>query len=484
MFTKIKEAILGKKAAKSTVFEWGQEIVLRGQEVIIPHRALPMELELGGNGSRLHLYPEAFLGTVAENKREKVVFILEPVRYFAGTGATVALEEGDNLLVGRHDPMQLTLFGFGAQVALRHASVTNTGDTLVVRDLNSDTGTRLIPLRKPGEITKLVGRRQAALHTIREIYGGPIQLLPPGEALALIQQVNRLMAQEPCRPLDSRQLPGGLVELPEKITPIVVGDLHTQVNHLLKILSEDGCLNGLEKGSAALVILGDAVHSEEMGELDRMEGSALIMDLIFKLKLRYPENLFYIRGNHDSFAPELRKGGIPQGTLWEQYLFQTRGEAYVQEMRRYYSALPYLAMGKSLLACHAAPPRSHSDRELFIDIYRYPGLREEITQNRMNSPARSAGYTKGDIKRLRKGLNLPAEIPFIVGHTPLSRDKSVWMNAGGMEHHHVVFSGMPQFTSILTLLDGQLLPLTYPAENLMEVINQLEPPTPRKGKKG
>ena len=108
--------------------------------------------------------------------------------------------------------------------------------------------------------------------------------------------------------------------MPDNVTPILVGDLHARVDNLLTILSENAVLDSLEKGSAALVILGDAVHSEEPDSLEDMESSLLIMDLIFRLKLRFPERVFFIIGNHDSFLHELMKQGVPQGLLWEKHV--------------------------------------------------------------------------------------------------------------------------------------------------------------------
>ncbi len=75
--------------------------------------------------------------------------------------------------------------------------------------------------------------------------------------------------------------------------------------------------------TANLIILGDAVHSENIDEMDKFETSMLIMDLIFQLKLKFPENVFYIRGNHDSFDPEINKNGFLQGVLFKETLLET-----------------------------------------------------------------------------------------------------------------------------------------------------------------
>ena len=65
-------------------------------------------------------------------------------------------------------------------------------------------------------------------------------------------------------------------------------DLHGLVDNLLKILSENSFLEALDRGEAALILLGDAVHPEAAGQLEDMDSSILIMDLILKLKLTFP----------------------------------------------------------------------------------------------------------------------------------------------------------------------------------------------------
>ncbi len=71
-----------------------------------------------------------------------------------------------------------------------------------------------------------------------------------------------------------------------KTSPVIVGDLHAQVDNLLKILSENCLLDCLRLKTATLVILGDAIHSENANELDKFDTSMLMMDLIIRLKLQ------------------------------------------------------------------------------------------------------------------------------------------------------------------------------------------------------
>ena len=86
---------------------------------------------------------------------------------------------------------------------------------------------------------RILGRRVKALDRLVEIFGGPIELLPPAEALATLRQANQLMLEEPYRRRDAEGNLGGLVELPGQVTPVLIGDLHARLDNLLKILSEN-----------------------------------------------------------------------------------------------------------------------------------------------------------------------------------------------------------------------------------------------------
>jgi hypothetical protein len=157
-------------------------------------------------------------------------------------------------------------------------------------------------------------------------------------------------------------LPGGLLVLPEALTPILVADMHAQIDNLLTVLSQNAFLDALDEGTAALVILGDAVHSEVDGQLREMDSSMLLMDLIFKLKLRFPAQVFYVRGNHDSFSEDMSKDGIPQGLLWAKELSERRGAAYLKAMGEFYRLLPYVVASRTLSLATPRHPRPRSAR--------------------------------------------------------------------------------------------------------------------------
>ena len=445
---------------------------LEGESVRVPYEGFPMELILGRDkGKRLRLYPEQPLQQHIDAAQDKAdsasppSFLLEDPDH-AAFGRFLRLEPGKKITLGRRDPEQLALFNYPDDVDLRHLRLTHDGDAVIFED-KSSTGTCISPALNDDKTERLT-----CLQRIQEIYGGPIEALPTDEAMKLIAQVIELMKQEAHRPRDSRGLPGGLVELPQGPTPVVVADLHAQIDNLLVILSHHGLLDALDKGEAYLVIIGDAVHSEREGELDQMDDSIVMMDLLFRLKLRFPEHFFFIRGNHDSFHEEISKGGIPQGLFWRRALKKARGKEYRKAMQDYYDLLPYIVSSPDFGAAHAAPPRSKVSKDMLIEIERYPGLIPELLANRMNRPNRPGGYTKGDVKRFRKTLGLAPETPFIVGHTPMDNVDTYWLNVGMAENHHILYSAHETWVGAFVRIGEKMQAIRYPVESLRKLVNQ------------
>ena len=97
--------------------------------------------------------------------------------------------------------------------------------------------------------------------------------IPQDEALRVIQRVELLIRKE-----------NQLLHLESPIT--LVGDLHGQFLDLLRILQTNGI-----PPAKKFLFLGDIV--------DRGEFSFDILFFLFLLKINYPDNIYFIRGNHE-----------------------------------------------------------------------------------------------------------------------------------------------------------------------------------------
>ena len=203
-----------------------------------------------------------------------------------------------------------------------------------------------------------------------------------------------------------------------------------------------------------------------------MESSLLIMDLIFSLKIKYPQHVFFIIGNHDSFQQELMKQGIPQGLLWKKHVITSRGEAYKEQLELFYQQSPLLVLSGDFVACHAGPARRKISRQILVDAHQFPDIVHDMTWSRIRTSAFPGGYTPSDVRQFRKGLQVSNEIPFIVGHYPFSQDDTLWLNAGRINQHHIVISARPDRVGIFTRVDGIMVPQIFPAEPLLDWLNR------------
>lgn len=437
----------------------------------VPLSNCPIEISLSSTTQSLQLIPEQFIGDT-EGDDKSSLLLLNPDSFHTQIDGFIRLVKGDHLIIGRENKEQHMLFDKPENVAPRHFAIIHEGDTLVFKDLVGKPGIDLTPIAENN--WDIIQMRVANLREVRRIFRGSIELLSSDEALDDLNKVNNLLEREPMRAKNDCGMPGGVVYLPKKMTPIIIGDLHAQINNLLTLLTQNRFLEMLGDGKAALVFLGDAVHSEMDESLSDMESSLLMMDFILRLKLWFPQQVFYVRGNHDSFSEEIGKAGVPQGLLWAQAVLTIRGKEYKKAMDRFYELLPYVALSNNYVACHAAPPRGKVDLDMLVNIKKYPGLINEITCNRLYRPNRLAGYTKGDVKRFRKALNLQGKAELFVGHTPLTRHDTLWLNVGGIKHHDVVFSGNLPWIGVFTRVKDQMIPLRYRSESLLEVLNNLD----------
>ncbi|MDX2456484.1 MAG: metallophosphoesterase [Gammaproteobacteria bacterium] len=400
-------------------------------------------------------------------------FILfDPERYANGVTHYLRLSPGSTLAIDSKIDYQEQAFSSPRDAFRRNFSVSHTGDSLVFRDPISELGTYISLAGDSREIPVITVRRRAALKRVLEIFGGPLEPLSPPEATTTLQQVNALLMNETGHCKDALGNPGGVLELPDNVTPVIVGDLHARIDNLLTILSEGTILDCLENGTAALVVLGDAVHSEEPGRLDKMESSLLMMDLILRLKLRFPANVFFIVGNHDGFFHELMKQGVPQGLLWEKHVTSSRGEEYKTELQLFYQQSPLLVISKDFIACHAGPARRKVSRQVMVDVHQFPDIVHDITWNRVRTTAFPAGYTRSDVRQFRKGLEVGSDTPFIVGHYPYSVDETLWLNVGQINQHHIIISSRLDRVGIFTGIDGTMVPQVYPVEELSTWLNE------------
>ncbi len=430
----------------------------------------PFEFKLGNHV--LRCYPELPLGVRRKYLRRNWL-ITDPSTYGLHLCRFIRVCPGETVMIGRSNEEYQAAFSFDQSVSARHITLRNSKGDIIISPL-TEKNVEIIQVRDDEREDRVAHRRYQALHTIRRIYGGDIKLLEPEPALVLLQDVNSILEQEAYRPKNNKGQAGGLIEVPGKLVPIIVGDLHAQVDNFLKIITENRFLPGLEAGTACLTILGDAIHSEVDGEMEDMDSSILMMDLILRLKQHFPKNFFYLKGNHDSFSEELSKNTISQGVLMRRRLLELRGQEYVIEMERFYNLLASVICSDSFIACHAGPSRRKVTRNKLINLYDHPKISNDLINSRLKRPHYLAGYTKRDVKHFRKNLGLAKHTPFIVGHTPIDPSGSIWRNVAEIKGHHIIYSGHSEGPSLFLEINNKIIPLSYPSEPLTKLIEKMD----------
>jgi hypothetical protein len=455
---------------ETVILDQSQKLRLSGRELRIPLSGY-QEYRIEMGKQTLILSPDP--GVAAAEYKSSCDFILfDPERRHSGVAHFLRLSPGSTLTLDSKIEYQEHLFSSPRDAFRRKFSVAHSGDSLIFRDPVSELGTYVSLAGDSHEIAITTARRRSALMRVLEIFGGPLEPLPAPQAIATLEQVNALLMNEVGHYKDALGNPGGMLELADNVTPVLVGDLHARLDNLLTILSDKAILEGIEKGTTALIILGDAIHPEEPGCLEDMQSSLLMMDLIFRMKLRFPDNVFYTIGNHDSFLHEIMKRGVPQGLLWEKHVLSSRGEEYKAGLELFYQQSPLLVISKDFIACHAGPARRKVSRQILIDAHQFPDMVHDMTWSRVRTTAFPAGYTRGDVRQFRKGLDVGKDTPFIVGHHPCSVDETLWLNVGQINQHHVVISSRTGRVGTFIGIDGKMVPQIYPVEALTTWLNE------------
>ncbi|KAK8858051.1 hypothetical protein M9Y10_013151 [Tritrichomonas musculus] len=168
----------------------------------------------------------------------------------------------------------------------------------------------------------LIKSSEAEISTLGTVI--PIPRFDPEDFLDLCRVTLTLLKKEP--PLLYLEPP-----------VFVLGDIHGDIHDLLRVLSK--IFNFLSDKSAKILMLGDYI--------DRGGFSTEVVLLIFSLMSCYPENFFFLRGNHEF-------PGISSVDILDVELNSLYGKTPLfDEIHRVFSYLPLAAViGDSYFAVH------------------------------------------------------------------------------------------------------------------------------------
>ncbi len=190
--------------------------------------------------------------------------------------------------------------------------------------------------------------------------------------------------------------PGGIIRLKE-IPTIIIPDLHARMEFILHLVVKKQILEQMQNDELQIVCIGDGMHAESRA-YDRwlkafdefskkfkkhpamdeeMRESFGLMEMIMLLKISFPDNFHFLKGNHENIANESGRGNHAfgkfayEGEMVKQYVIMFYGQEFLKEYYKFEKLLPLMAVGKNFIVTHAEPQRFF-DEELILNYNKNP----------------------------------------------------------------------------------------------------------------
>lgn len=209
-----------------------------------------------------------------------------------------------------------------------------------------------------------------------------------GEYIKLLDRINYTLTheEEAIRPYGKAGLPGGLINLKKNIPTIIVPDLHARMDLILSVLFYVGyggetVIDQLAKDAIQIICVGDGFHAESRAMTrwkkafeeykssykhhknmdEEMTESLGVMEMVMEIKINYPNNFHFLKGNHENIANERGGGNYPfrkfayEGPMVLEYVNQFYGNDFLQKYYNFEKNLPLFVIGKNFLISHAEP---------------------------------------------------------------------------------------------------------------------------------
>ncbi len=244
--------------------------------------------------------------------------------------------------------------------------------------------------------------------------------------------------------------PGSLLEFKNNLPAIIVPDIHARPYFLQNILKyplpEDFLYpsstveEALKNKLINVICVGDSIHTEltvdrwycieEEFKKDIITGPFMKAEMkdclsalagIMALKLTYPENFHFLKGNHENILNQNEGGDFAfrkyadEGYMVRRFISEYYGDDVLYLISCWEKALPLVAVGSNYVVSHAEPLKAYS-REKLIDARSYPEVVNGLIWTR-----------NGDVKtntarEIMKKLLVPEKVAdsfYFAGHRPV-----------------------------------------------------------------
>ena len=270
---------------------------------------------------------------------------------------------------------------------------------------------------------------------------------------------------------DGSKMPGGLIDFctdnSQKLPLVVVPDLHARGDFILKILdyklcykenTEDTLFHLLQKGLVRIVCVGDLLHSESrqyerwMKALKEFKkgnctGKAMtsemhegisLMQMICMLKISFPSNFHFLKGNHENIMNSNDDGDFSflkfadEGNMVRDFLTQTYGQNILTVWSRWEHDLPLCAAFDNCVVSHAEPAVS-VEREDIINYRVRDDIVSDLTWTRNDEAAKDS--VQKSLENLI-GKKRAVNAVWIGGHRPIEGKYALRQNGKYIQIHN------------------------------------------------
>ena len=144
------------------------------------------------------------------------------------------------------------------------------------------------------------------------------------------------------------------------------------------------------------------------------------MEIIFTLKINFPTNFHFLKGNHENLLNENTEGNrsfskyVNEGDMVKTYIQTFFKKEFVQGLYQFEKKLPILAVGKNFLVSHSEPA-TFCDKQSVVNYYLNTGVIFNLTWTADNEAE------DGSVKKMLEHY-LPKEQHrslYFAGHRPI-----------------------------------------------------------------
>ena len=297
-----------------------------------------------------------------------------------------------------------------------------------------------------------------------------LQELPSYEFIfSLVKNVCAILANESSsyRTENCVGQPGSLLKLYDDnkrcLPAVIIPDIHARPDFIKNILDCElpklklTVKQALEQHAVDVICVGDAVHTEltslrwklislefedgvHTGRYmqDEMTANLSTLCAIMSLKITYPENFHFLKGNHENILNSNLGGDYAfykyadEGEMVKRFIQEYYDEKLLNLIAQYENLLPLAAYGKNYVVSHAEPAAAYTAEQL-IDARFEEGVVEGLIWTRNAQVKKS---TVVPIMNELLGKKNAKKAFYFSGHRPVKEDYALRQNGKLVQIHN------------------------------------------------